>query len=105
MHSNLHKKLADLLSAFYPKTKLAVIDGFIGSEGSEEAGQPVEMGVIVAGTDFVAVDTVGSKIIGYSINECKYLKYCAQKGLGVCDLNKIKIIGDPISSVYKKFRR
>lgn len=105
MHSNLHKKLADLLSIFHPRTKLAVIDGFIGSDGMEEGGHPVKMDVIVAGTDFVAVDTVGSALIGYSPNECKYLKYSAEMGLGTSDLSKIEVIGDSLKALKRKFRR
>jgi len=105
MHSELHKRIADLFTLFYNKPKLAVIDGFIGSEGREDGGNPVEMDLVIAGTDFVAVDTVGSAIIGYSVNECKYLKYCSEKGLGNCNLDEIEIIGDSIQSVYRKFRR
>jgi hypothetical protein len=29
----------------------------------------------------------------------------AQKGLGTCDLERIKIIGEPIDKVKKDFRR
>jgi uncharacterized protein (DUF362 family) len=105
MHDNLHKKLADLLSIFSPRFKLAVIDGYIGSDGYEEGGNPVKMDLCILGTDPVAVDTVGSAIIGYSVDECKYLKYCNEKGLGECDLKNIEIIGESIKSVYRKFDR
>lgn len=105
MHSKLHKKLADLLSIFHPRTKLAVIDGFIGSDGMEEGGHPVKMDVVVAGIDFVAVDTVGSALIGYSPKECMYLKYCSKRGLGESDINKINIVGDSLEEVKTKFRR
>lgn len=105
MHSSLHKRLADLFSIFHPRVKLAIIDGFIGSDGYEEGGSPIEMDLVIAGTDPVAVDTVGSAIIGYGIDECRYLKYCDEKGLGECDLTKIKIIGESIDSVKQKFDR
>ncbi len=105
MHSDLHKKLADLLSIFHSRFKLAVIDGFIGSDGMEELGSPVKMDLVIAGTDPVAVDTVGSAVIGYGVDECLYLKYCNEKGLGECDIEKIEIIGESIESVKRKFNR
>jgi uncharacterized protein (DUF362 family) len=105
LHSNIHQKLADLYSVFQPKTKLAVIDGFIGSDGMEEGGNPVKMDIVIVGMDAVAVDTVGSAIIGYGIDECLYLKYCKEKKLGECDLNNIEIIGTTIDAVKRKFER
>ncbi|MHA1870253.1 MAG: DUF362 domain-containing protein, partial [Promethearchaeota archaeon] len=105
MHSQIHKKLADLLTIFKNKRKLAVVDGFIGSDGIEEGGSPIKMDLVIIGEDFVAVDTVGSTIIGYTPDDCKYLKYAKQKGLGECDIQKIKIVGEPVSAVYRKFER
>ncbi len=102
MHGSLHKKIADLAGLINPR--LSVIDGIIGGEGSEEYGDPVPMGVIIAGMDFVAVDTVGSAVMGYGPEECKYLQYGAQKGLGTCDLENIEIVGVSIESVCRKFR-
>ncbi len=103
MHGSLHKKIADLAGLINPR--LSVIDGIIGGEGSEEYGDPVAMGIIIAGTDYVAVDTVGSAVMGYSPEECKYLQYGAQKGFGTCDLQEIEVIGESIESVRRKFRR
>ena len=103
MHSSLHKKIVDLAGLINPR--LSVIDGIIGAEGNEENGDPVPMGLIIAGMDYVAVDTVGSAVMGYSPRECKYLQYAAQKGLGTCDLSEIDIAGVSIDDVKRKFRR
>ncbi|MFH0847956.1 MAG: DUF362 domain-containing protein [archaeon] len=103
MHSSLHKKIVDLADVINPK--LSVIDGIIGAEGNEEHGDPVSMELIIAGTDYVAVDTVGSAVMGYSPQECKYLQYAAEKGLGTCNLSEIEIIGVSIDDVKRKFRR
>jgi uncharacterized protein (DUF362 family) len=103
MHSSLHKKIADLAGLINPK--LSVIDGIIGAEGSEVSGDPVPMGVIIAGTDYVAVDTVGSAVMGYSASECHYLQYGAEKGLGTCDLSQIDAVGASIEDVKRKFHR
>ncbi len=103
MHGSLPKKIADLAGLINPR--LSVIDGIIGGEGSEEYGDPVPMGIIIAGTDYVAVDTVGSAVMGYGPDECKYLQYGAQKGMGTCDLENIEVVGVSIESVRRKFRR
>ncbi|OLS12326.1 MAG: hypothetical protein RBG13Loki_3975 [Promethearchaeota archaeon CR_4] len=103
MHGSLHQKIADLAALINPK--LSVIDGIIGGEGSEEYGDPVPMGIIIAGIDYVAVDTVGSAVMGYNPTECKYLQYGAKKGLGICDLKDIDVVGVSIDSVRRKFHR
>jgi len=103
MHSNLHQKIADLVSVLRSKMKFQIIDGIIGSRGSELGGKPVKMDLIIAGKDPVAVDRVGSEIIGYSIDKVEYLKYCEKKGLGIADLEKIEIIGNSIEEVFHKF--
>ncbi|MFX0090975.1 MAG: DUF362 domain-containing protein [Candidatus Hodarchaeota archaeon] len=101
MHSDLHKKIADLTHVLQPK--LGIIDGIIGSDGYEEGGNPIEMNLIVASQDVVAADRVGSLIMGFEPEDAEYLIYAAQKGLGEIDLSKIAIIGESIAKVYKKF--
>lgn len=103
MHGNLHKKIPDLVSVLRSKMKFQIIDGIIGSSGSELGGKPVRMDLIIAGEDPVAVDTVGSAIIGYGTDKAKYLTYAERKGLGIADLEKIEVIGKTIKEVYRKF--
>lgn len=103
MHSNLHKKIADLVSVLRSKMKFQIIDGIIGSNGWELGGQPIQMDLIVAGEDPVAVDRVGSEIIGFGLNKVKYLKFGMEKQLGTANLEHIEIIGKSISEVYHKF--
>jgi len=103
MHSNIHEKIADLTSLLRPKMKFQIIDGIIGSEGSEIGGYPVRMDIIVAGEDPVAVDCVGSAIIGYTPKKAKYLKFAEKKGLGIANLEEIEIIGANIEDVCQKF--
>ena len=100
MHSKIHKKIVDLTSLFRSKMKFQVIDGIIGSDGFEIGGSPIKMDLIIAGEDPVAVDSVGSAIIGRSPN---YLKIAEKKGLGIANLNNIEIIGSPIEEVFRKF--
>ena len=103
MHGNLHKKIPDLVSILRSKMKFQIIDGIIGSNGSEMGGKPIQMDLIIAGEDPVAVDRVGSEIMRQDPDRVKYLTYAEQKGLGTADLEKIEIVGKPIEQVYRKF--
>ncbi|MBN1803297.1 MAG: DUF362 domain-containing protein [Candidatus Lokiarchaeota archaeon] len=100
MHSRLHEKIADLTSLFRAKMKFQLIDAIVGSDGFEIGGNPVRMDLIVVGSDPVAVDSVGSAIIG---RNPKYLKIAGKKGLGTADINEINVNGAQINEVYRKF--
>jgi len=102
IHRSLSKKIADLVSLVKPR--LAVIDGIIGGEGHELAGRPVEMNLVIAGLDPVAVDTVGAAVMEFNPEKAAHITLAAKKGLGVCDLNRIKVVGEPIEKVKKKFK-
>lgn len=103
LHRFLSKKIADLASLVKPR--LAVVDGIIGGEGHELARKPVEMNLIIAGLDPVAVDTVGTVVMGLDPRKAKHLLLAARKGVGVCDLNKIRILGEPVEKMKKKFKQ
>lgn len=102
MHSHLSSNIADLASIIKPR--IAVIDGIVAGEGHESSEDPVEMNLVVAGTDPVAVDAVGAAIMGVPQEDVKHLRFAVEKGLGISDLNQIKILGESIESVKKKFR-
>jgi len=103
MHFNLSRNIAELASIIKPR--IAVIDGIIAGEVYETSGNPVEMNLIIAGRDPVAVDAVGAAVIGIPPEDVKHLSLAEKKGLGTCDLNQIEIIGEPIERVRKKFKR
>jgi uncharacterized protein (DUF362 family) len=103
MHMHLNKNIADLASVIKPS--LAVIDGIIAGEGHETSENPVNMGLVIAGTDPVAVDAVGAAVMGVSPTSVKHLCFAEKKGLGTCNLNQIKIVGEPIEKVKRKFRK
>lgn len=102
MHNPLSKKLVDLASIIKPS--VAVIDGIIAGEGHETSGNPVEMNLVVAGTDPVAVDAVGAAVMGIPPEKVKHLRLAEERGLGTCDLKQIEILGEPVEKVEKKFR-
>ncbi len=81
--------------ATFVRPHLSVVDGFIGMEGAGPLnGKPVPWGVVVAGTDALAVDTLTAHLMGFEIDHIGYLSYCAQLGLGCSDLERIEIVGN-----------
>ena len=78
---------------------LAVLDGVVSMEGKgPNHGTPVEHGVALASTDWLAVDRLGAELMGVDYNDLKYLQWCGEAGMGQDDLSRISIIG----SDYKK---
>jgi len=103
MHNHLNEKIADLASTIKPS--IAVVDGIIASKGHETSGNPLEMNLVIAGTDPVAVDAVGAAVMGVRPDRVKHLRLAEKKGIGTCNLKRIRIVGEPIERVRKKFRR
>jgi len=91
------------LMAHRVQPDFGVIDGFEGVEGNGPTqGEPVDHRVALAGADFLAVDRIGSELMGIPWENIGYLQYCAEAGLGQGDRSKIKIIGpNPRDHVIK----
>ncbi len=102
MHVRLSEKIVDLASIIGPS--VAVIDGIIAGEGHETSGNPVEMNLVIAGTDPVAVDAIGAAVMGICPESVKHLRLADETGLGTCRLERIQILGEPVEKVKKKFR-
>jgi uncharacterized protein (DUF362 family) len=99
----INYNLYDLAPRLHPH--LAVNDGFEGMEGNgPNNGAPVDHRVCVASTDWLAADRVSVELMGVDFAKVGYLNYCAQAGLGVADLNKIKIVGESISNHIKVYK-
>jgi uncharacterized protein (DUF362 family) len=105
MHQEgLFDGVIDLLSAVKPR--LAVVDAIVCQEGVGPVfGKPVEMNLVLAGKDVVAVDAVCARLIGYDPEETLLTKNAAARGLGVMDAAAIDIIGEPLENVQRRFLR
>jgi uncharacterized protein (DUF362 family) len=99
----LELAIADLNSVVRPH--FAVVDGLVGMEGLWEFPDDcVSLGVVGAGRDPVAVDSVFAQLMGIEPQEIMHLLYCQEKGLGTCDAGKIEAVGVPISEVRRPFQ-
>ncbi len=104
MHSQINEKIVDLASLFKDKVKVNIVDGLVGAEADEVGGNPVEMNLLIAGQDMVAVDSVATKVMGIDPSKVKYLRLAEERGLGVADLNEIEVLGETIEGVTRKFQ-
>lgn len=59
--------------------------------------------ILIGGTDTVAVDAVGARIFGLTMEDVPHLKIAHKRGLGIADLNKIEVIGKDLSEYNKKY--
>jgi uncharacterized protein (DUF362 family) len=86
------------------KPALTVIDGFVGMEGSGPIdGTPVQMNLIIAGTDTVATDATASRIMGINPHEIKHIHRAHEKGLG--NIDDVQVIGEKLETVTRPFKR
>jgi uncharacterized protein (DUF362 family) len=94
----------DLVCHFKPI--FAVVDGMIGQEGMGPLmGLPVELGLVLAGRNLVAVDAVASRIMGFQAEEVPITKAAAARGLGPLDTGQIEVVGEQVDVVRRRFIR
>jgi uncharacterized protein (DUF362 family) len=94
----------DWFSALQPP--LALVDAIYCQEGLGPIfGKPVEMDLIIAGRDAVAVDAVCGYVTGFEPEEVPITAEAAQRGIGVAKRDEIEVVGEPIEVVYRRFMR
>ena len=73
----------------YKKPDLSIVDASVALTGMHLAGKPRKIGLILAGFDPVAVDTIGSQLLGHDPRKLPYLTL-AHGQLG--DMDNIEIL-------------
>ena len=72
LHSpSTHKSVVDV--CLYKKPDLCVVDATVALSGMHLSGKHRNLGLILAGFDPVAVDAVGSELLGHNPNKIEYL--------------------------------
>ncbi len=72
LHSpSTHKSVVDV--CLYKKPDLSVVDASVALAGSHLSGRHKKLGLILAGLDPVAVDAVGSELLGHNPKRIQYL--------------------------------
>ncbi|MGE5553608.1 MAG: DUF362 domain-containing protein [Betaproteobacteria bacterium] len=76
---------------------LSIVDAVVGMEGAgPQHGTPRPVGLLLAGTDGLAVDAVGANIMGLEPDRFPLLQAAALAGERV-DLAQVEIVGVPLS--------
>jgi len=97
-HDTLHLRLARLYRMVRPD--FCVIEGLTAVFHGNAPPRTLldecsaQLNILIGGQDTVAVDTVGARVLGYTIEEVEHLRLTAEWGLGEGQLERIELIGD-----------
>ena len=84
----------------YLAPRLSIMDGIVGLEGNgPAAGDPIELGLLFAAPDAVAMDTVIATVLDTTPELVPILKAAAGRGMEAALLNKLTVVGEKIDSV------
>jgi uncharacterized protein (DUF362 family) len=98
--AGIPESIVDLHDLF-PK-QFAIVDGIVGMEGNGPIqGNPKQAGVLVAGSDVVAVDATCCRIMGIDPAKIEYLRIA--RGPENLDESSFRQIGESIRSVRTPF--
>lgn len=112
-HKIIDGDLDKWLSDYYmcKPVNFVVMDGLQGFQNG-----PVPMGkknimsdrmnmrLIMAGKDAIAVDTVEALILGWDPKSIPYLGTLSNNGMGIMDTSKIRVVGSLVDEVRKNFK-
>jgi uncharacterized protein (DUF362 family) len=99
----LHYNLFQISQIAYPD--LGVVDAFTSMEGDGPIdGTPVDTRLALASTDALALDSLGTKIMGFDPTQILYLSSMNEAGMGQGDLDKINVIGANLNECLFKFK-
>jgi uncharacterized protein (DUF362 family)/Pyruvate/2-oxoacid:ferredoxin oxidoreductase delta subunit len=96
----IHQSIVDINKVIKPD--LTVVDGIVAMEGMGPTfGDPVELGLIVAGRNVIDVDRVCCEVMGIDPFHVEHLRIALEEGLGS---NNFEVVGESINSVRRRFR-
>jgi uncharacterized protein (DUF362 family) len=86
----LAQRLVDTAKVIQPKVN--IVEGVVGRDGTGfNRGTNYALGLVVAGINMVAVDSVASYLMGFDPQQLIYLRMAAEAGLGIHDLGHLRI--------------
>ena len=104
---NLHSKLVDVYE--YIRPDITIIDGIEGTIHGHYPPTAFEdrlvkqFNILIGGRDTLAVDVVGARIFGLTLDEIPHLKIAHERGLGEGNLSKINVIGKDLNDYKEKY--
>jgi len=93
--------LVDLFVTINPK--LSIMDAIVGMDGDgPSAGNPKNIGLILASKSSTALDFVAASIVGMNPLSIPTIRIAARRKIGPTSLDEIKILGESIDNVIVK---
>jgi hypothetical protein len=87
---------------FARKPDVTLVDALAPLEHDHAYGQMVPLGCVLAGTDSIAVDTVGALLMGFDPAWIDTIRLGGARGLGVADPDRIIVEGDQVADVFQR---
>jgi len=103
-NKGIHKNLHGFIRAMAQKITidLSILSASPAMVGTGPSGGiPINTGIVISGTDPVAVDTIGAHLMGFKPQAVYYLYDCINNGIGVGDIDKMNISGLDIIEAEK----
>lgn len=86
------------------KVDFVIVDALMGMQGLwEYPRDSVELGLILAGADRVAVDTVGTWLMGFDPARIMHLQYFAERQGVKADLSQVDVVGESLEENRQSF--
>jgi uncharacterized protein (DUF362 family) len=103
LHQNGVSASIAALYASFP-FDFAVVDGVVGMEKDGPLfGEPVPSGVLVLGSDGVAVDATCAHLMGFEVDQIEHLAFMAWAGLGLADITRLDLRGVNLSELRRNY--
>jgi uncharacterized protein (DUF362 family) len=100
-HRDIDEVLVELLRIFKPS--LTIVDATTAYLGPYWDYKPLNLGLIVAGRDVVAVDTVCCKIMGINPWRIKHLVLASKARKGTMNISEIEVLGLQLTEARELF--
>jgi len=102
LHSSINKAIVDINRIV--RSSLTIVDGIVGMEGDGPIhGKPVRTGLVIGGSNVVAVDAVSSYVMGFDFHSISHIMLAEKEGLGSTKLSETIMKGENPEKVRSSF--
>jgi len=103
LHSSIDKAIVDINRIM--RSSLTIVDAIVGMEGDGPIhGKPVKTGLVIGGSNIVAVDALSSYIIGFDARSIAHIMLAEKEGLGSTTLSETIMKGEDPERVRSSFK-
>jgi len=101
----LNRGIAHINAMIAPQISATVLDATVAYEGMGPGlATPVDMGLLLASEDVVAIDAVACELMGIEPSQCRLIRFCVERGVGEADLGRIEVVGERVADHRRRFK-